>query len=646
MLSLRTLRVDFVEDRVNHSESSSAHDASRSELLGLSLAALGVVFGDIGTSPLYAFRECFSGPHAVPLNAASILGVLSLILWSLIVVISIKYLVWVMRADNRGEGGILALLALAIGKCNNPRRVWILACLGIFGAALMYGDGIITPAITVLSAVEGLNVITTGFEPFVVPLTLCILIGIFAVQSKGTASIGAIFGPIILLWFVVLGILGIKGIMLRPDVIFALNPQYAINFIIEQPRVGFLSLGAVFLVCTGGEALYADMGHFGRRPIKLAWFSVVLPGLVLNYFGQGALLLTDPMAAENPFYRLAPKWALYPLVALATAAASIASQALISGAFSLTKQAVQLGYSPRLRIDHTSSQEMGQIYVPYVNVCLLIGAVWLVLAFQSSSSLASAYGIAVASTMVITTILAAVVCRIVWHWSWWRIVGVLIIFLTFDLAFFSANVAKITHGGWVPLLIGFVIFTLMTTWRKGRQLLAAKLRSRAISMDDFIKAMNDQKTLRIPGTAFFMTSDPEGAPPALQHNFKHNKVVHERLIILTMTNLPTAYMSRQERLKIEILGQGIFRWQAFYGFMEVPSVHDVLACAAQQGFTYSENEMTFFLGRETLIATKAPGMALWREHLFAFMSRNAQRATAFFGIPADQVIEVGVQVEL
>ena len=626
-------------------EHHGSQKLSPKQLTALSLAALGVVYGDIGTSPLYALRECFHGPHAIPLNEVSILGVLSLVFWVLVLVISIKYMLFVLRADNRGEGGILALTALAIPKAVRNHSFGLLG-LGIFGAALLYGDGVITPAISVLSAVEGLNLATPIFEPYIIPITLVILIGLFWFQKHGTARIGAIFGPIMVVWFSVIAYLGVMGIMQDTTVMRALNPIYAYDFFDHHKMEGYFVMGSLFLVVTGGEALYADMGHFGKSPIRWAWFAIVLPALVLNYFGQGALLLHDPSAAENPFYRLAPQWALIPLVVLATVAAVIASQALISGVFSLTRQAIQLGLSPRLQIVHTSSKEIGQIYLPYVNWLLLIGCLWLVITFRSSSNLAAAYGISVSMTMAITTVLLYVVARRVWKTNMFIALTLAAIFLVVDLVFFSANMVKIWQGGYVPLLIAGVLYTFMCTWRRGRQILAERLRANSMALDDYVKYVLTQKLTRVPGLAIYMVGDPDTTPPAMFQNVRHYKVLHDKVVILTVVTKDVPSVAQVDRVKIEKIDEGFFRVIAKYGFMDIPDVMEILERLHEVGMKAKVEDMTFFLGRETLIAANTPGMAVWREHLFSFMSRNAQRATAFFNIPANQVIEVGMQVEL
>lgn len=612
----------------------------------LALAALGIVYGDIGTSPLYALRECFHGPHAMDPTPDRILGVLSLILWALIITISVKYMMFVLRADNRGEGGILALTALACPARLRDRK-WLLFGIGIFGAALMYGDGVITPAMSVMSAVEGLKVAAPGLESFILPITVGILVVLFLQQRHGTGKIGAVFGPVILLWFIVLGALGIRGIIMNPSVLAAFNPMYGIEFFIRHGREAFYVMGSVFLVVTGGEALYADMGHFGKRPIRIAWFAVVLPGLVLNYLGQAGLLLTTPAAAENPFYLLAPSWALYPLIALASASAVIASQALISGVFSLTKQAIQLGLSPRLQIVHTSSREIGQIYMPHVNYALLVGTLWLVLTFKNSSNLAAAYGISVSATMVITTFLAFIVARRRWGWGFPLAFAVCGFFFVIDFAFFSANAIKFAQGGWVPFLIGLVMAALMATWREGRKILAKRMRLSTPPLKEYLKEIRENPAIHhVKGVAVFMVGDAEMTPPAMVHNVKHNKVIHEKVLILTVMTEEIPYVTEKNRLKFEKVCDGVFKVEAHFGFVETPDVMALMEKIQETGLKIDIPKVTFFVGRETLIASEVPGMAIWREHLFAFMARNSHRATQFFNIPANQVIEVGMQVEL
>jgi KUP system potassium uptake protein len=618
-----------------------------SRFLKLSLAALGVVYGDIGTSPLYALRECFTGEHAVRATPANILGVLSLTFWSLVVVVSLKYLVFVMQADNQGEGGILALTALVQpGRTDKRGERGRLVALGLFGAALLYGDGMITPAISVLSAVEGLRVATPLFDPYVSPLTVGILVTLFLVQKGGTAQVGAIFGPVTLAWFLIIALLGARGVWMQPHVLIAVDPRHAVAFFTANGIAGLLVLGAVFLVVTGGEALYADMGHFGKRPIRTGWFAVVLPALLLNYFGQGALMLFDPGTARNPFYGLAPGWAIYPLVALATAATVIASQAVISGCFSLTRQAIQLGFSPRMEIRHTSAEEVGQIYIPRVNWTLMIATIALVLGFGSSSSLAAAYGIAVTTTMIITTLLFYVVTRDLWHWGRGLALPLATVFLVVDLSYFAGNVIKIEHGGWFSVGVAGAVFTLMSTWKRGRQILAERLRIGELPLKAFLEDIAANPPLRVPGTAVFMTGRAYGVPSALLHNLKHNKVIHQRVILLTTLTVDVPRVAPAERLEVTPLESGFHRAIVRYGFMEGPDIPRVLALAATRGLDLDPMTTTFFLGRETLLVTDRPGMARWREALFAFMARNAARATAYYRLPPNQVIEIGAQVEL
>ena len=617
-------------------------------LAALALTALGVVYGDIGTSPLYALREAFHGPHAIAVSPVNVLGVLSLIFWSLIVIVSVKYLVFVMRADNKGEGGILALMAL-VQRSRGPRGLTprkLVITIGIFGAALMYGDSVITPAISVLSAVEGLGVAAPALQRVVIPLAIVILAGLFWIQSRGTAQVGSLFGPVMVLWFTTIAVLGMAQIVTHPGVLAALSPYYAVQFFLANGWAGFLVLGAVFLVVTGGEALYADMGHFGVRPIRIVWFALVLPSLVLNYFGQGALLLDDPGAAVNPFYRLAPSWALYPLIVLATVAAVIASQAVISGAFSLTRQAVQLGYWPRMQIEHTSSREMGQIYVDGVNKSLLIVTVVLVLGFGSSSSLAAAYGVAVSGEMMLTTVLLYLLMREIWGWSLTRAALVCGVILGVEVVFFAANALKIPHGGWVPLAIAAGLFLLMTTWKRGREILSKRMMEKTVPLKLLLADLAAEPPIRVPGTAVFMYGSPDGTPPALVHNLAHNKVLHEKIVFLTVVTEDVPHLSPAERVTVKRAGKGFHNVVARYGFMEDPDINEVLAACKANHLDIPMEGTTFFLGRETLIASDRPGMAIWRERLFAFMTRNALRATAFFKIPPNQVFEVGAQVEL
>ncbi len=617
-------------------------------LATLCFAALGIVYGDIGTSPLYALRTAFHGKHALAVTPPNVLGVLSLILWALIVIISIKYVVFVMSADNKGEGGILALMALIqrgrMARKLKPRPSIVL--LGIFGAALMYGDSVITPAISVLSAVEGLNIAAPALAHWIIPLTLLILFALFLFQSRGTRSVGAVFGPVMVLWFLTLGLLGVARIVGRPEVLAAISPHHAIRFLAENGAAGFLALGAVFLTVTGGEALYADMGHFGIRPIRLAWYAFVLPGLLLNYFGQGALLLGNPAAAVNPFYYLAPDWALYPLIILAAAAAVIASQAVISGAFSLTRQAVQLGYCPRMQVEHTSSMEIGQIYVPTVNWGLCLVTFALVLGFQNSSNMAAAYGVAVSSEMVITSLLFFILAREVWGWSLAR-AGILVaFFLVLDLGFFGANALKIPQGGWLPLVLAAGIYLLMATWKRGREILSKRLQEKSVPLNILMADLAADPPIRVPGTAVFMSGNPGGTPPALVHNLAHNKVLHEKVVFLTVVTEEVPHVQAPERVTVKHLGKGFVSVTARYGFMQDPTILDIIERCREKRVVMQLEGTTFFLGREDLVSTDRPGMARWREQLFVFMSRNALRATAFFQIPSTQVFEVGAQVEL
>jgi len=616
-----------------------------SRLPFLILAALGVVYGDIGTSPLYALRECFTGPHAIDVSRANVLGVLSLIAWSLVIVVSVKYLLFVMRADNAGEGGILALVALVRARAGRAGRVGLIA-FGLFGAALLYGDGMITPAISVLSAVEGLSIATHRFEPYVVPITVVILIVLFVVQSRGTSGIGTIFGPIMIGWFVVLALLGFPAIARNPIVLTALSPSYGMRFFATHGPAAVLTLGAVVLVITGAEALYADMGHFGRRPIRIAWFTFVLPSLLVNYFGQGALLLTDAEARVNPFYHLAPSWALYPLVAVSTMATVIASQAIISGAFSLTQQAVQLGYAPRFDIRHTSAQEKGQVYVPEINWLLMLATLGLVFGFKSSTNLASAYGMAVTATMVITTILAYVVTRELWRWGFWRAGLITGAFLVIDLAFFSANLLKIEHGGWFPLLVAGAVYLVMSTWNEGRKLVLRRLDAEEVPLSSFFEKLAAHPPIRVPGTAVFMTARPEGAPPILVHHLKHNKALHAQVVLLTVTTLDTPTRGDAAAIEVQPLPHGFYRVIARYGFMDTPDVPASLVEAHRNGLEWRDEDMTYYLAHLTLFANDRIGMSVWRDKLFIFLSRNARRATNFFRLPPDRVIEIGIQLEL
>ena len=628
---------------------NSKKEAPRGRYLaGLAVAALGVVYGDIGTSPLYALREAFHGPHRIPLTPDNVMGVLSLVFWALVLVVTIKYHIVIIRADNKGEGGVVALMALVNGsrlaRGLSPRKIMVV--LGIFGAALIYADGALTPAISVMSAVEGLEVATPALAHLVVPFTLVILVGLFWFQRHGTARIGAVFGAVMVLWFVTLAVLGLVHIVGRPGVLAAVSPLYAARFVAENVGRSLLVLGAVFLVVTGGEALYADLGHFGHRAIQYAWFSVAFPALLLNYFGQGALLLSDPSAAVNPFYHMAPTWALYPLIVLATAAAIIASQAVISGSFSLTRQAVQLGYSPRLQIDHTSSREIGQIYVPAVNWGLMLLTCALVLWFGSSSNIAGAYGVALSTLMVMTTFMFYVMSREVWRWSFTRAALVAGLFLAMDIPFLAANMLKIANGGWVPLAIAVALYVLMTTWKRGREILSKRMLEKTVPLKLLLADLAAEPPIRVPGTAVFMYGSADGTPPALIHNLAHNKVLHEKIVFLTVTTEDVPHVAATERVTVKRIGKGFHSVVARYGFTEDPDIREVIAACRAQQLDIPIEGTTFFLGRETVIASERPGMALWRESVFAFMTRNSLRATAFFKIPPNQVFEVGAQVEL
>jgi KUP system potassium uptake protein len=612
--------------------------------------ALGVVYGDIGTSPLYAIRECFKEEYGLTATPANVYGVLSLVVWALILVISVKYLIFILRADNRGEGGVLALLALILQQQRrdvDKSTKQLVIALGLIGAALLYGDGIITPAISVLGAMEGLEVITPKLTIFVVPATIAILLSLFLVQKKGTHKVGRVFGPVMMLWFTSIAALGIYEIALAPRILAAVNPWYGFQFFLTHGKQAFVLLGAVVLVVTGGEALYADMGHFGKRPIRTAWFYFVLPALLLNYFGQGALILREPAGAANPFFMLAPRALLYPLVVLATMAAIIASQALISGAFSLTQQAVQLGYCPRVNIVHTSKTEAGQIYIPEVNTALMIGCLLVVLGFRSTGALGAAYGIAVTGTMSITTILFYLLARSRWNWSLLHALSFAVFFLIIDLAFFGSNALKILHGGWVPIIVGLGIFTLMTTWYQGRRIVLKLLRRGSLPMDLFLNSVADHKPVRVPGTAIFLTSDPEGAPLVLLHHLKHNKVLHEQVVLLSVLSANVPEIPETERVLAVQLSEGFWRVKARYGFMETPNVPHILGRCSEAGIKSDKLHTTYYLGRERLIPNphSKAHLASWRKKLFIFMSRNSRTATEFFGIPSNRVVELGAQLE-
>ncbi len=615
----------------------------------MTLGALGVVYGDIGTSPLYALRECFAGPHAPPPTPENVVGILSLIFWSLLGIVSFKYLAMMLRATNRGEGGILALMALAfpLQTSGGGRRRAILIGLGVFGAALLYGDGIITPSISVLSAIEGLKVATPAFEHYVIPITIMTLVALFAAQCHGTSKVGAVFGPVMVLWFVLLGVLGVRGIFLEPQVLRSLAPAPGLLFLLHNGWLGFITLGAVFLAVTGAEALYTDVGHFGTRPIRLAWFGGVLPALFLNYLGQGALVLHDPKSVSQPFFLLAPHWALYPLVGLSTAATVIASQALISGAFSLTIQAIQLGYLPRLVVKHTSSQTRGQVYLPHINWTLMVACIGLVLGFGSSSNMAGAYGIAVAMGMLATSVLFYFAARRAWGWGPARAGLVCGIFLALGTPFFLASLVKVLKGGWFPLAIGAAVFLLMTTWKRGRFLTWTRLKAASMPLDLFLDSIAKSPNVgRAPGTALFMSSNPEGTPLALLHNLKHNKVLHERNLLLTIVTDEVPHVSPEQRLQVETLSANFHRLIAHYGFMEEPNVPALLATAPIGGRPIKIAETSFFLSRETILLSRSQRMSAWRQWLFSVMSRAAQSASSFYRIPADRVVELGMQIEL
>lgn len=625
---------------------ASVQSSSKSSLAALTLGAIGVVYGDIGTSVLYAVKEVFGSGH-VPFTHENIYGILSIFFWTLTVIVSLKYVVLVLRADNNGEGGLIAMLALASQAVKDkPKLRGMLLAVGIFGTSLFYGDGVITPAISVLSAVEGLEVVSPHFKKYVIPLTLVVLFCLFAVQKRGTGGIGKFFGPITLVWFMTLAVLGVFHIHGHPEILWAMSPHHALMFMWHQPGTSFIILGAVVLCVTGAEALYADLGHFGKRPIRLAWFGVAMPSLTLNYFGQGALLLAEPEAVKNPFFMMAPDWALIPLVGLATLATVIASQALITGAFSVTKQVIQLGYLPRLNIQHTSVRDTGQIYMPLVNWGLFVAIVLAVVMFRSSSNLAAAYGIAVTLDMLITTTLTFFVIRYGWGYPLALCLAATGCFFVVDLAFFASNLLKLFQGGWFPLMIGGALFTLMMTWKQGRRLLNAKLRADAIDLKDFLESVFISPPTRVEGTAIFLTAEPGAVPNALLHNLKHNKVLHERIVLMTVQNIDEPYVKTENRVQVIRLSNSFWQVVARYGFKEVPNVPEILDLCAQQGLEFEPMDTSFFLSRETLISTDRPGMARWREKLFVLQSKNALRATDFFQIPANRVVEMGTQVEL
>ena len=632
---------------VDNTSQSSDPSSMRKNICLLALGALGIVYGDIGTSPLYAFRECFAGTHGIPVTTENILGILSLIFWSLILIISVKYLMFLMKADNRGEGGILALMALILHEKAHAKKWTVtLSVLGIFGAALLYGDGIITPAISVLSAVEGLNVATNVFQPYIIYISISILALLFIYQRKGTAQIGSIFGPVLLVWFCVIGILGFFAIIRNPIVITAINPIHAVNIFLDNKFQGFAVLGTVVLAITGGEVLYADMGHFGRAPIRNGWFAVVLPALILNYFGQGAFLLDNPLLSENLFYRIAPKILLYPLVALATFATIIASQAVISGAFSLTRQAIQLGLSPRLHIIHTSSMEIGQVFLPSINFALFIGTVSLILGFKSSGNLAGAYGVAVSGTMLITTVLALFIARKIWPVKMIILVPVASFFIVANIAFFLSCLLKIGSGGWIPVFIAATVYFLMTIWKKNRAIIREKMESQSLPVNIFIKDIEHSKPLRVSGTAVFLSGNSTGIPRTLLHNFKHNKVLHSTTVLMSIKNEDIPFVADATRSEITELGCGIYRIMVRYGFSENPDIPKVLQNIKHEKINLDPMRTTFFLGRETLLVNNAPLLIKWEKKIFAFMSKNSFDASKFYKIPPGRVIELGLQIEI
>src|SRR5215470_8821202 len=616
-------------------------------LAGLTLAALGVVYGDIGTSPLYAAKETFNPDHGIALSTANVLGGLSAIFWSLMIVVSLKYVILIMRADNKGEGGIMALLALASSAVKD-RREWRapVLLLGVFGASLFYGDAVLTPAISVLSAVEGLEVGTTAFKPYVVPLAIGVVVGLFVLQRQGTSVVGALFGPVAVLWFLAIATLGVHGIADNPEVLWALNPLHALRFVTQHGWSSFVVLGAVLLAFTGAEALYADMGHFGKAPIRIAWFGLVFPALVLNYFGQGALLIGNPKALDNPFYLLAPDWALYPMVALATAATVIASQATISGTYSLTKQAIQLDYLPRMDVTQTSPREVGQIYIRGANWVLLVVILAAMIGFGSSTRLASAYGVAVTGTMLVTTILTFFVVRFAWGYNLFLSVAATGFFMLIDAAFFSSSLLKVVEGGWFPLALGAIVFTVMTTWHRGRQIAMSRQKETGTSFESFLHSLVEHPPVRVPGTAMFMAGNSEAVPRALLRNLACNKVLHERVVLLTVIISDVPWVPESERLEVRELRHGVYRMIIHFGFMDRPDVTQALQLCKVPGLDLDPSQTWFLLSRATVIPTPGEGMAMWRERLFATMARNARTAGDYFNIPPGQVIELGTKIEI
>lgn len=622
--------------------------AKKAALPAITLAALGVVFGDIGTSPLYALRQCFISAH-IAINESTVLGILSLIFWCMMLTISFKYITVIMKADNNGEGGIMSLLALNLRSTRiaDNKKIFLIA-LGFIGASLFFGDGIITPAISVMSAIEGLSIATPIFNQWLMPIAIGILTGLFLIQRHGTGIMGKYFGPVTLAWFIAIGIIGINSILKTPYVLAMISPHWAIGFIYHQPFVAFIAMGAVILTMTGGEALYADMGHFGRIPIKLAWFTVVLPALLLNYAGQGALLLRDPAAIENPFYLLIPQWALYPMIGLATAAAVIASQAVITGVFSMANQAIQLRYLPRLTVQHTSDVEQGQIYLPFINWVLYISILLLILIFQNSANLASAYGVAVTMTMLCDTILIAVLAYSYWRWPKWKVALFAIPFLLIDLVFIASTSLKILSGGWVPILIGVIAFCILMTWKDGREIVFSKLSKDSLSLELFIKSVSlSPETIFVPGDAIFLTGNPNIVPHAMLHNIKHNKVLHERNILVTVITRDVPYVTDQERIRVEVLDNRFQRVYVYYGFKDQPNIPNALELAYQQlNIPFDMMRISFFISRDRLIHTVGDGMAPWREKLFISMQRNTSPVSDFYQIPPNRVVEMGSQIEI
>ncbi|MCF9046713.1 potassium transporter Kup [Acinetobacter nectaris] len=614
----------------------------------LTLAALGVVFGDIGTSPLYAIRECFIAAH-ISISQSTVMGVLSLVFWSMMLTISVKYVTFIMRADNNGEGGIMSLLALNLRskKIDKNKKIFLIT-LGFIGASLFFGDGIITPAVSVLSAVEGLSIVTPSFNQWLMPIALGILTALFMIQRHGTGTMGKLFGPITLIWFISIGALGIWSIIQTPYVLTLVNPYWAIHFIANEPKVAFLTMGAVVLTLTGGEALYADMGHFGRQPIRLAWFIIVCPCLLLNYAGQGALLLRDGSAISNPFYLLVPQWGLFPMIILATAAAVIASQAVITGVFSMANQAIQLRYLPRLTVHHTSDVEQGQIYLPFINWILYVSVLILILLFHNSANLAAAYGIAVTMTMLCSTILVTAYAHSGWQWPWWKIAGFTIPFLFIDIIFVSSTSVKILAGGWVPIVIGFVVFTILMTWKNGREIVIQRLEKDALPLELFIKSVSvSNDTKYVPGEAVFLTGTPNIVPHAMLHNIKHNKVLHERNIMVTVITQDVPYVQDKDRLHVEKMNDHFYRIFMYYGFKDQPDIPFALGQAYKElGFEFDMMHMSFFISRDRLIHTVGDGMAPWREKLFISMYRNTSPVSDFYLIPTNRVVEMGSQIEI